>query len=255
MSARSDSCVSAIASLPLYDRERVVLVDAGLAAVGIHGDRGDEEVMPDVAGQHLAGIAHPERQAGGVVDAHVPLATGQRLQVTRIAIAEQLLHLARPFRRRPLAAIEQRHLVPARQRVVHLERTGEAGAAEDEDVERLGGALHGLGVLRERQRRHPGSGGERAELEQVTAGGHRVAPGGRVCRRMPCPLAGFPRLRTGQSYRSRWRGVNGALVTDARQAPIRRAWHEAHRTVVPSREERRDVIAPCAPCARAIPSG
>ena len=38
------------------------------------------------------------------------------------------------------AAVEQRHLVAARQRVAHLVRPGEPGAAEDQDAQRLPGA-------------------------------------------------------------------------------------------------------------------
>ena len=176
--------------LALVRRERGILVDAGLAAVGIDRNRGNEEVMPDVALQHLAGIAHPDRQAGGIVDAHVPLAAFQRLQVA-IAIAEQLFNFARPFRRRPLAAIEQGDLVAARQRVVHLERTGEPGATEDQDAQRFFRTANGRGCRGRGHRRQRGrGGGERAELEQFTTGGHAMAPGWRMSRQVPSPSTG-----------------------------------------------------------------
>src|SRR5690606_16706891 len=80
-------------------------------------------------------------------------------------------HFTRPVRRRPPPAIEQGHAVAARQRVADLERTGEPGAAKDEQVQRPGRARH-------RPRRGPGDrgqgdggGAKRAELEQVAAGG------------------------------------------------------------------------------------
>src|SRR5690606_20997569 len=101
----------------------------------------DEQVVPDVAPQHLAGIAYPRRQAGRVVDAYVPAAPAQRRQVAGLAVAMQLLDLARPLGRWPLAAIEQGHPVAAGQRITHLERPGESGAAQDQDVQRAAGAV------------------------------------------------------------------------------------------------------------------
>src|SRR5690606_15356356 len=109
--------------------------------VGVDRNRRDEEVMADLALQHLARIAHPERQAGRIVDAHVPLAPFQRLEITGVAVAVQLLDLPAPLRRRPFATIEQGHPVPARERIGDLERPGETGAAENEDAQRPGGTL------------------------------------------------------------------------------------------------------------------
>ena len=165
--------------LALVDGQWRIFIDAVLAAIGIDGDRRDEHVVADVALQHLGRVAHPERQAGGVVDAHVPLAPLQRFQVGRVAVAEELLDLARPFRRRSLAAVEQGHLVPARQRVVDLERAGEAGAAEDEDVQRFGRFRNRRRChSRQRERGHRrGGGGQRTELEQVpTRAAHVHSP-------------------------------------------------------------------------------
>lgn len=166
--------------LALVLRQRRVLVDARLAAVGIHRDGGDEEVVAHVALQHLGGIAHPERQAGGVVDADVPRAAFQRGEIAGVAVAVQLLDGCRPLRRRALATVEQGDLVPTLERVLDLERAGEAGAAEDQDIQRLGRLAHGLGFASgggERRQRGRG-GGQRAQLEQVTTGGHAVLPSG-----------------------------------------------------------------------------
>src|SRR5690606_9529863 len=96
-----------------------------------------------------------------------------------LAVAVQLLDLPRPLRRGSLAAVEQGHLVPAGQRVAHLERAGEAGAAKDQDVERALGLLHlrqvggggGRRAAAGGQGRQGGGGGTRAEPQQVAAGG------------------------------------------------------------------------------------
>ena len=58
----------------------------------------------------------------------------------RVAIADQDLDAVAVQSRRALAAIEQRDAVAARERVFDLVRAEEAGAAEEEDVERLRGA-------------------------------------------------------------------------------------------------------------------
>lgn len=105
--------------LALVLRQRRRLVDAGPAAIGIDRDGRDEEVVAHIALQHLAGVAHPERQAGGVVDADIPLPSLQRGQVAGVAVTVQLFDLGRPLGRRPLAAVEQGDLVAALQRVVH----------------------------------------------------------------------------------------------------------------------------------------
>ena len=75
-----------------------ILVQARAAAIGIDRDGGDEQVVAHVAPQYPGRIPHPERQGGGVVDAHVPLSAPQRRQVTAVAIAMQLLDLTRPLR-------------------------------------------------------------------------------------------------------------------------------------------------------------
>ena len=108
-------------------------------------------------------------------DGDVPLTPFQRLEIAGIAVAVQLLHFARPFRRWTLAAIEQRDLVPACQRVVDLERASEAGAAEDEDAQRFcsGSRAGAPGQCRQGRARS----GECAQADQVTTrGAHAAAP-------------------------------------------------------------------------------
>ena len=151
-----------------------ILVQARAAAVGIDRDGGDEQVVAHLARQYPGRIPHPERQGGGIVDAHIPLPALQGRQFAGIAIAMQLLDLARPLRRRTLAAVEQRDLVAARQGVLDLERTGEAGAAQDQDAQGSGGTCRrGRGPALE----DGGGGGQCAQTEQVaTCGAHVATP-------------------------------------------------------------------------------
>src|ERR1043166_2354444 len=95
-----------------------------LAHVRIDGNRGNENVSIDVALQDLGSVAHPRRQRRGNVDADIPLAALQRIQLS-VAIANQLLGFFWQFARMRLAAIENGDLVAATQGVLHLERTGE----------------------------------------------------------------------------------------------------------------------------------
>ena len=192
--------------LALVRCERSRLVLPGLPVGCVHGERGDEDVLLHLALQHLAGVAHPERQAGGVVDADIPLAAGERLEVARVAVAHELLDRRGPLLRPP-AAVEQRQLVPTREGVAHLVGAGEAGAAQDQDAQRAWPALlrlvergHGRsGALRgQAERAGPG------ELQQVPASGHphlrcacadasTAAPAERVSRVLE-QTAGFPQL-------------------------------------------------------------
>ena len=55
-----------------------------------------------------------------------------------VAIADQLLDAFRQFARMRFAAIENRHLVSALERITNLKRSGKTGAAEDQNLQRLG---------------------------------------------------------------------------------------------------------------------
>jgi len=127
--------------------------------------------------EHARRVAHPERQRRRVVDADIPRAAFERLQVAGVAITDELDDLARP-RARAAAAIEEGDLVAARERVGHLVRAGEPGAAEDEDAQaplRLAAAdrVGGSGETRRSQRRQRNGG-----VEQIAAGhGHGACSG------------------------------------------------------------------------------
>ena len=130
-------CASSRSSRPSGRRpcrgERGGLV--GRRVVGrIDRDGRDEDVLPDLARQHPTGVAHPDRQRGRVVDADIPVAALQRLQVGGVAVAEQLLDRARPGALL-LAAVEDGHLVPARQRVADFVRPDKTGAAQDQKLQ------------------------------------------------------------------------------------------------------------------------
>ena len=86
------------------------LVLPGVLVRGVDGQGRDEDVVLDLALQHLPGVAHPERQRRGVVDADVPLAAGEGLQVAGVAVPHQLLDRRRPLLR-AAAAVEERELV------------------------------------------------------------------------------------------------------------------------------------------------
>ena len=66
--------------------ELVVLVDAGLGEVGVHGDAGDEDVFPDVPLEQLGGGLYLARRVAGVVDDHIPVAALERVDLP-VAIA------------------------------------------------------------------------------------------------------------------------------------------------------------------------
>src|ERR1051325_3076295 len=89
---------------------------------------------------------HPFRKHGRIVDDDVPLAALEGVELT-VAIADQLLDSRRQFVRMRFAAIEDRDLVPARERVLHLEWAGESSAAENQNLERFCGFLRGHGGL------------------------------------------------------------------------------------------------------------
>ena len=119
---------------------RVALVDADDRIVRVGRDRGHEQVAVHVALQQLGGHRHPARDRGRIVYHRVPFAPLERAQVV-VTVAGQLLdalEVVLEERRLRLATGEDGHLVAAVQRVLHLVRADEAGAAEDEDAHRVG---------------------------------------------------------------------------------------------------------------------
>ena len=114
--------------------------------------------MRDVPIQGLGGVADPERQGGGVVDARVPRPPLQRREIACVAVARQFLDLARPVLR-AAAAVEHGDLVPPGKGVAHLMRSDEARAAEDQQAHRARRRRRCAGVKGDRRE---GDGGERA---------------------------------------------------------------------------------------------
>ena len=82
----------------------------------------------------MRGVAHPDRHDRRIVDHHIPFASLKRVELA-IAIADQLLDAFRQFAGMRFAAIENGHLVSARERISHLERSGKAGAAENQNAQ------------------------------------------------------------------------------------------------------------------------
>jgi len=86
-----------------------------------------------VIAQHLSYVAHPERKRGRIVDDDVPLLSFEWLDLMQLPITLKLRHALRQTLI-AASAVEDSHAVPARQRVPHLVRTGEACAAQDENL-------------------------------------------------------------------------------------------------------------------------
>ena len=86
----------------------------------------------------LRGVLHPEGKRRRIVDHDVELLAFQRARVA-VEITDELfgdLSLEKAWPR--LAAIKESDAMSARERIVDLFWAGEAGAAEDENVERSG---------------------------------------------------------------------------------------------------------------------
>src|ERR1019366_1805097 len=99
----------------------------------------DEHVVLRVPGELLRGVPHPGGERRRVVDDDVERAPRRRGDVA-VQIADELFHASLEEVGTSLVAIEQRHAMSARGSVLALLRSGETRAAEDEDVERGGGA-------------------------------------------------------------------------------------------------------------------
>ena len=115
------------------DQRRLVLA-RGLAEVAVDRDARDEGVVPDAVGEQLGRLAHDARQVARGIDHDVPVAALERREVA-VAVAAQLLDVGKELRV-GLAAVEQRHLVPARERLVDDRATEELRPAEDQHPHR-----------------------------------------------------------------------------------------------------------------------
>ena len=89
--------------------------------------------MADGILELLGRIAHPARNGRRVVDHRVPLPTFQGLEIT-VPVTPEFLDFRKQVGIR-LAAIEQRDMVAALERVTDLMRPDEAGTSQDQDTQ------------------------------------------------------------------------------------------------------------------------
>jgi hypothetical protein len=102
------------------------------ALVGVHGDARDVDVAVDVPAQRVDGKADDARDERGDVDHGVPVGASKSLEGLS-AVAADLLRLGEELRVRA-AAVEQRQLVSALERVFDQNAAEEARAAEDQQL-------------------------------------------------------------------------------------------------------------------------
>ena len=158
----------------LHHRHRRGFIGTGLAVVGIHRDRGNDDVLLHALGQQASRARDIGGKIGGRIQHRVPAPiTLQRGQVA-LAVTLQLLDVVEFFaieaRGIALAAIEQGQLVALGTRHFHEMRTQEASAAKHQDIERLGRLDHGAGTARQRQPTCGGGAGNQETTTVVHAG-------------------------------------------------------------------------------------
>src|SRR5205085_281095 len=108
------------------------LGDPRHAEVSVDRDAGDEGVVAD-ARQRLRREPHVPRHARGDVENRVELPSPKPREIA-VAVADDPLHLGKELRVRQ-APVEERDLVPARERSLDDLPAEEAGAAEDEELQ------------------------------------------------------------------------------------------------------------------------
>ena len=113
------------------------LVGGLRAGVHVHGVGGHEAVGPDVSVQQNGRVPHPLRQVTVHVDDGIPLAAGQRPQITAVAVTRAMLHL-REQRRVAPAAVEQRHIQAGVQRSVDDGTSNKPGSTQHENSHHVG---------------------------------------------------------------------------------------------------------------------
>src|SRR6185312_4912344 len=121
-------------------RARVALVLARHAVVRVDRQRRDKDVMLRVPLHVLRDIPHPGRQGGRIVDHDVELSALEGAHVA-VQVADQLLDTSLEEVRSRLIPVDERDSVAAGNCIFDLLGTGEAGAAEDQNVERRAGAF------------------------------------------------------------------------------------------------------------------
>jgi hypothetical protein len=109
-----------------------VLVGARTARVGIDRGARHERVVLDGAGEDAGGVAHPSGHARRGVDDRVPAPASQRVEIACVAVAVERLDVRVEVWARP-PAVEERDLVPARERRLDEVAPDEEGAAEEQD--------------------------------------------------------------------------------------------------------------------------
>jgi hypothetical protein len=150
--------------------DRPVLGD-GVGRVRVeHTGRRHEHVLPHRSPEQLGALPHPTREDRRVVDYRVPLAPLEGGEVV-VAVADQGLDVGKEMRCGP-TAVEQRHRMAAGQRVPHLVRSDEAGAAEDQYAQPAGWGLGAQGACLAGGWRERGGRRCRGADERATGHGH-----------------------------------------------------------------------------------
>src|SRR5205814_10035769 len=117
-------------------RQWSILSHAGPTLLGINRKRRDEDIPIDVSFKNLRRVAHPGGQRRRIIDDDIPLTTFKRVELA-VTVADQLLNFFWQFAGMRSAAIENRDLVAASERVLDLKRTNKTRAAEDQNAHRL----------------------------------------------------------------------------------------------------------------------
>src|SRR5215470_19640914 len=235
----SDSALSGPYSVPAVVRgQPPVFIHPWLPVVGVHGYRGDEDVLAHGPVQDRCGITYPLRHRRRIVDAHVPRAALEGIQLT-VPVALQMLDLGRQVCL-PSPPVEYRHLVSPRDCVEHLMRTDEASTTEDQEPERPGrfaltlshSQHHARGRRTEADRaQHAGR-----HLENVTTrSGHDTTPKRLVACNHTRPLRRDTAERTNtddinlttstNTIRPRLTSVRRVDSPDPGLQPIASGWH------------------------------
>src|SRR5262249_8216415 len=117
----------------VFFRRRVFI--RPLFRLAVNRNRRYEHVAIDVPFEHLCCVTHPRGKRCRVIDDHIPLPIFQRFKIT-VTVADKLLDLRRQLARMRLTPVKCGHLMSATQRILHLKRASESGAAEYEYAHR-----------------------------------------------------------------------------------------------------------------------
>ena len=156
----------------LADRGRLISVGYGGIGVGRYG--GCIEVVVGRLGEKARGFRHPAWDRSGVIDHRIPATARRDLSFECgdivVTVALELLEIRKEIGIR-LAPIEKGDLVASGDRVLDHRRSDESGAAEDKDLEFLGGGFRGrgLGLFAAGEADAGDTAGEDRKLDKVSA--------------------------------------------------------------------------------------